>query len=140
MTTIKNIKLFTSNFFPVWYNKILPNQAGKLNHLSKMARLSSPVGYIFTAKKVSNGHLHDSIVGFPFIQLTSAFHLNIYSNLPTTSGSRRIDRFGITFILSLKSLCCLLLSFGQSGHQLLCHSFPPLLFLSCAIMICTVLR
>ncbi len=138
MTTIKNIKLFTSNFFPVWYNKIFPNQAGKLNHLSKMARLSSPVGYIFTAKKVSNGHLHDSIVGFLFIQLTSTFHPDIYGHLPTTNGNRRIDRFGITFILSLKSLCCLLLSFGQISHQLLFPSLSLLLFLSHVIMIFTV--
>ncbi len=36
--------------FPIWYSKILPNQAGKLNHL-KTTRLSGLVRYILKVKK-----------------------------------------------------------------------------------------
>ncbi len=60
----------------------------------------------------SNSHLYGGIIGLPYTQLISMFHPKINSHLPTTNRRRRINRFGITCILSLKSQRCLLLSFS----------------------------
>ncbi len=116
-------KNLTNNCFPVLYRKIIPNQAGFIhqNHLDSAAWLG-----IFSQWKIGNGHLHGSTVGFPYDQLTSASYPKIDSHLPTTNGSRRIYRFGITFILSLNlrvaSFCCWS---DRSSTLLLTYSSPP---------------